>query len=350
MASLVSSALERRLTGVSSTTYIFHDITLDVESESGEIIRGLADLFADLSWTSLGPRQGAASLHIRIGRGFGPCDVPTTARLSFDADGLRGLQDGSDFYVTDGASLLLLRPRAGFADARIARNFFEKPAHLQRSFWAFAILKLLRHAEIYSLHAAGLSLGELDLLVVGPSGCGKSTLTLTVIRAGARYLSDDAVLLRSRSDAIEALALRRDLYVDDADRNLHQGLGLAEVRLAATGRPRRRVTLDAIDPDRRLDVCRPGLLLFPRIAARPRSRLIRVESAVALKYLIEQSGPQLFDRETMPGQLATLRELLRQARAFELAAGRDVLEDPETLGRLLVSTQTETSCLVSSSS
>ncbi len=140
--------------------------------------------------------------------------LPSTAREVLRGDGFRGLQDGDEFYLTDGASVLRLEPRKGRGEARLAPSFFLKPLLLRQNFWVFALLKLLRPSGIYGLHAAGLVAEDgTGVLVVGQSGSGKSTLAIALVRRGWRYLSDDAVLLRSRPEGVEALALRRHFYV-----------------------------------------------------------------------------------------------------------------------------------------
>ena len=350
MDSSDSSARKLTLPAALSSYFAFQDITLELECGSAEIDVELSRVLHDLSWSKTVATSKRPLLTLRARAGSSDIGVPVTARRVVDADGWLGLEDGDDFYLTDGESLLLLQPVRSSARAQIAPEFFEKPAHIRRSFWTFAILKLLRWQRLYSLHAAGLLVAGLGLLVVGRSGCGKSTLTLGLIRCGAKYLSDDALFLRARSGDIEMLPLRKHLFVDEADTRRQRDFHLAERSLDSTGKARRRIDIDKTHADRGVSTCTPRLLLFPRIVASSRSRILPIEPAKALKVLIEQSGPQLFDRQTLPGQLAMLRSLLLQARPFELAAGRDVLDDPDALVRLLNSVSTEVPCLVSSSS
>jgi hypothetical protein len=58
-------------------------------------------------------------------------------------------------------------------------------------------------------------------------------------------------------------------------------------------------------------------------------------AASAIGQLLAQSGPELFDRRTMPEQLAALTSLIRQAPAYELRAGEDLHRAPSTLSDLL---------------
>ena len=117
--------------------------------------------------------------------------------------------------MSEGASLLHVRPQCGRATAQIAPSFDERPLQLRQRFWAHGILTLLRPLGLYGLHAAGVATPQgVNLLIVGPSGSGKSTMTIGMIRAGGRFLSDDAILAISagwdrRADVTETVLRKR---------------------------------------------------------------------------------------------------------------------------------------------
>ena len=71
------------------------------------------------------------------------------------------------------------------------------------------------------------------------------------------------------------------------------------------------------------------------IANRRRSRLTPLSGAPVLSALLEGSGWQLFDRDTMREQMAVLKQLTSQSRAFRLEAGRDLHERPASLDAML---------------
>ena len=180
----------------------------------GNTADGLAQLLEELSWVKV-PCPVTPSLRLSVGLRSNGLRAPPWARELFRADGFSALVSGDDFYLTDGSSLLYLQPGQGQGTASIAPSFFTKHPLLQSNFWAFGLLKLLRPLGLYSLHAAAVVAKQgLGLLIVGPSGSGKSTLAIGLIRHGWRYLSDDAVLLRSQAEKVEALALRKHFYID----------------------------------------------------------------------------------------------------------------------------------------
>jgi hypothetical protein len=316
--------------------YTGHDQILEVRGKGQVLIGALDPLLRDLSFVRTQAVVSLPTVSLAVRRhDWRPC-TPATARAVFRAHGLCGFEQGEDFYLTDGASLLHLRPSRGWAEAQLAPAFREKPAIVQRQFWAFGVLKLLRARGLYSLHAAGLvSRNGVGLLLVGNSGCGKSTLTIGLVRQGWSYLSDDAVLLRLQPEGVEALGLRKHCYVNANAAEAYADLPVGEeVPDSARGR-RRRVCIEAAFPNRVLSSYLPQVLLFPRIVPHPSSALVPVERRSALGHLLAQSGPKLFDRGTMPEHLKVLTRLVQQTSSYELRAGLDLYHDPLRLVRLL---------------
>jgi len=316
--------------------YTWQALTLAVQYDQPHTAAELGPLLHDLSWvrTEAGGHPPELCLTVRLDDHRRR--VPPTARQVFQAEGYQGLECGDEFYLTDGASLLHLQVGQGRAEAWLAPAFAAKPTILQRTFWAFGLLKLLRPLGLYSLHAAGVvSAHGRGLLIVGGSGHGKSTLALGLIRQGWGYLSDDAVLLRQQPDGVEALGCRQPVYVHAEAAPRYAELPLGEEVPDRAGGWKRRVGIETAFPAQQVAGCRPRVLLFSHIVPRPQSVLRPVDGPTALGQLLTHSGPQLFDRATMPPHLDVLQRLLEQTTSYELQAGRDLYEEPRTLVRLL---------------
>jgi hypothetical protein len=311
--------------------YSLDRVVLRVDSE-GARRPALGRLLEELSWRPVRQCEGIPALYLSVSEHNGPFDTPPDCRETLRTDDFRGFELGEDFFLTDGRSGLHLRGHFGQAHARLAPCFFAKPAVVQANFWCFAILKLLRPLGIYSLHAAGLATkcGE-GLLLVAPSGSGKSTLAIGLIRAGWNYLSDDAVLLRTGSEGIEALACRKSFYIDGARAKHYAEFTLGSEEPDSSGGRRRTIGVTKAYPERHMARCSPRLIIFPRITPRPRSALETMPRIHAMRSLLAQSGPQVFDRYTMRDHLRLLKTLLKQAETYELSAGRDLYEDPAKL-------------------
>ena len=91
---------------------------------------------------------------------------------------------------------------------------------------------------------------------------------------------------------------------------------------------KRRVRLEEAYPGQQVAECLPRGLLFPRIVPSAHSTVRPLDHLSALKYLLAQSGPQLFDRHTMAPHLEVLKRLVQQAASYELHAGRDLYQQP----------------------
>ena len=200
------------------TAYRFHELSLMVRQEAAEPGAELARTLDDLSWVRGKLHGRTPSLCLSVHQQAPPYRAPPTASCIFQTDGFRGYEHGDEYYLTARTAQWYLHLRQGRGEAWLAPGFAETPARLRRSFWGFGVFKLLRTLGVFSLHAASVvSTSGVGLLIVGAPGSGKSTLALGLLRRGWGYLSDDAVLLRLGTDTVEALACRRDAYVNADD-------------------------------------------------------------------------------------------------------------------------------------
>jgi hypothetical protein len=293
-------------------------------------------LLQELSWVRVRSSIHRPTLFLSVSCDCATFPIPEDSREVLRTDDFLGFEAGDDYYLTDGASVLYLRCAQREAYARVSPSFFSKPKIAQASFWCFGLLKLLRALGFYSLHAAALSTKYREgILVIGPSGSGKSTLAIGLIRAGWSYLSDDAVFLRLRSEAVEALACRRSFHIDAAQSSNYSDLPQSEEQPDLNGGRRRRVAVEEAYPGQYVSHCLPRIVVFSHITHSQQSVLKAIDRVRALGILLSQSAPQLFNRSTMAGHLAVLKRLLKQAETYELAAGIDLYHEPPKLIELV---------------
>jgi hypothetical protein len=315
--------------------YTFQELTLELTPAGQRCGADVARLLQELSWVRTAP-MGQPTLRLSMAQHTGALCVPAMARLVFRAEGFCGVEQGDDFYLTDGASLLHLQAGQGQGTAQLAPNFYTQPWVVQGNFWAFGLLKLLRPLGFYSLHAAGvMPVHGGGVLIIGPSGSGKSTLTLGLLRQGWSYVSDDAVLLRLQPEGVVAVVCRKHCYVDTGTAAIYAGLPFEEAEPESEEGWKQRVRLEEVYPGQQVVDCLPRVLLFARIVSAPQSTVRPLDHVRALKHLLAQSGPQLFDRHTMVPHLDVLKRLVYQATSYELHAGLDLYQQPGTLGHLL---------------
>jgi hypothetical protein len=323
--------------------YTFHELLLEVHADGEASSASLTQLLLDLSWRRLQTATQHPALSLVVHHHDRGGTLPRTAREVFSAEGLQGFEGAEAFYLTAGASLLSLQPTQGRGEAHLAPTFVAQPHTLQQRFWSVGLLKLLRPLGLYALHAAGMVTphGQ-GLLIVGPSGSGKSTLALGLVRQGWGYLSDDAVLLRGQSHAVEALALRKPFSIEARVAGAYADLPLGAAHCAPSEGRKRRVCVAEAYPAQHIARCCPQLLLFAQVVPDQCSSLCVLDRVPELQGLLAQSGPPLFDRRTMAPHLAVLSRLVHQTRIYTLRAGRDLYQQPGLLGPLLAAIEGET--------
>lgn len=197
-----------------------------------------------------------------------------------------------------------------------------------------SILLLLRSSGHFSLHAAALEVAGKGVLIVAPSDSGKSTLSYCLVRAGWRFLSDDAILLTEDQEGVRAVPFRRHFGLDeealDIFPELARGLG---VRF--NNQRKWSVRIKDLFPGQESDACVPRLIVFPRIEEREITTVSPVRLREAFCLLMDQSPYFGLEPVYTKSHLNLLQRLTRQSRAYRLDAGRDILSDPVRAASLL---------------
>jgi hypothetical protein len=218
------------------------------------------------------------------------------------------------------------------------------PVALVNTF-SYGLQAALRRAGVFDVHAAGAvePVSQAGALFVGAAGSGKTTFTLRLTEAGWRYLSDDMVVLRENPNALEAEGLRRLFAVAGTS-----VVGSSSTRLnAALGPPvasdpsKRRLEPETVFPESRAASCQPRVLFFPQVVAKTETTINEIGARAAMEQLVRHCPWATYDTCTAPDYLRVLARLANQCRAYELAAGRDLLLQPERAADLLAPYMTE---------
>jgi hypothetical protein len=254
-------------------------------------------------------------------------------------DGLRGewrctlYREGkrriADFHDQ---GLLLIDDEEGCAEGYLAQPEAMHP-DVRISFLQFALVELLKRQGLYTLHAAALERNGRAVLIPGDSGRGKTTCCLSLLRAGYRCLSDDHPLVRHNGVGPEVLSFPVKIDVTESSLAFFPELVAAKERLSA-GVRKRYFYAEEFYPGVGADVCRPALLLFPRVVDAPRSHLEPMPRSRALEEVCRQ-GLLVFDKEVARRQFEAYSRLVEQTACYRLYFGADVLELPRLIDPLL---------------
>ena len=192
---------------------------------------------------------------------------------------------------------------------------------------SFAVCAGLRRFGLFDLHSAGVVDPETGagVLIIGPSGSGKSTLTFQLANAGWSYLSDDEVLLSVSGTGVEARGFRSFFAMRDA--RVSGSFGFRHVF----------EPIGVFSAERASEVV-PRCLLFTAISGEKQTRLSSLTQAETMTRLIRACPWATYDTTVAGANLELLSRLARQVKAFDLAAGTELLEPgraAELLGQQL---------------
>jgi hypothetical protein len=279
-----------------------------------------------------------ASITLRVRRSSLP-SFPSSLQ-SFAINRGECFTDGNQYFLTVDESLIQIAPPAEQL-VEIWFGLTEKAQHpvaLVNAF-SYGFQAALRRAGVFDVHAAGAvePHSGAGALFVGASGSGKTTLTLRLTEAGWLYLSDDMVVLRETPDSLNAEGLRRLFAVAGTS-----VVGTSSTKLsAALGPPvasdpsKRRLEPETVFPESRATSCRPRALFFPGVVSEDETKITEMTSRAAMQQLVRHCPWATYDTYSAPEYLRVLARLANQCRSYELAAGRDLLRQPERAAALL---------------
>jgi hypothetical protein len=249
--------------------------------------------------------------------------------LSYEVihDGGRLIADLSD------VGILVIDGVQGRADGYLIRPQM-MPTSLIEYLFHLALIELLRHRELYTIHATALEWQGRGILIPGNSGRGKTTTFISLLRAGYRYLSDDHPLIRDAGTHVELLPFPIKINVTEDTIAFFPELRNAPDHLLHTGFPKRSFYAEELYRTEIGACCRPALVLFPQVVDAPQSHLEPLPKSRALELLLPQAL-LVYDAEVARREFQVLAKVVQQADCYRLHFGRDLLELPQLITPLL---------------
>ena len=277
-------------------------------------------LFARWQLAPVFSPEHTADIQVKVTCGDSLPELPDGLTCFEIADGGQCFTNGVDLYIVHRNCLLQLQHGTSLS-VRLWFEEFPGPGDpiLVRA-TSFAVCAALRRFGLFELHSAGVVHPENDkgFLIVGPSGSGKSTLALQLAMDGWPYLSDDEVLLSLINHEVEARGFRR-LFAVHADTASALGLPLSVETSKTCFEP------DAVVLSSRRPQAMPRFLLFIQVRDEPKTHLNKLTQSEAMGRLIRACPWASYDTSIAGANLEVLSRLARQASAFDLHAGRDLL-------------------------
>ncbi len=174
-----------------------------------------------------------------------------------------------------------------FGDRRIGSGNRPERA-LMMLLWHLNAAVVRASGHLVVVHAAGAERDGAAVLLPAPSGGGKTTLVAGLVRAGLRYLTDEAVAIDPATLLVQPFP--KALALDPGSWQVHADLRpRLDPSVAPFGTFQWHVPPAAIRPDAVAPAARPRLVVAPRYVPGARTRLRKIERPEMLKLLAEST-------------------------------------------------------------
>ncbi len=195
----------------------------------------------------------------------------------------------------------------------------------------------LKQRSLFFLHAGCVAEGSAGVLIIGHSRAGKSCLSLSAVRDGFRFLSDEQPLIQKRAGSVAALAFPRRIRLDRA---VASGFPELKGLLRATGCERILFPIERVWPGSVTESCLPRLLVFPKFQAHGKLKVRQLHPTQALARLLQDDHFIWYRRGPLSRlseeHLSVLEGLAKQAEPVEMLYGNsDLQRIPPAFRRLL---------------
>lgn len=276
---------------------------------------------------------------IRIGCGL-PVAATPVGPPAFEIANGRCYMSGETSYLHVDDSAVVIHPRSSKAvEIWIGDTPHARHPSAINNVLSYGFQALLRRCGLFEIHAAGAVEPEQGrgALFVGNSGSGKSTLILRLAASGWDYLSDDVLALKEEAGRVEALALRRSFAITDSTARACdvQPPDRAFDAQRKIGPAKHRLQPHLLFPDSFSLKSVPRVLFFTAITREAESKVVPLSQSDAMTRLVGLTLWTPYDSSMARAHFTLLGQLVKQTHAFDLIAGRDVLEDPQRTSELL---------------
>ena len=283
---------------------------LFTENFNAQLRNLIEQLFVGWQLTPASLTERSPDIRIRFFCGDRQPDIPDNLNQFEIAGGGKCYTSDGELYLALRDSLVQLKETS---PVTVDVWYSELPGPndpLLATLASFAVCAGLRRFNLFDLHSAGVvdPASEKSVLIVGPSGSGKSTLAMQLALSGWAYLSDDELLLGLSDGVVEARGFRSFFAVSAGGQLKH-----------------------CFEPDvtfglKRVSQAPAGVVLFVTVNGEAKSEVRKLTQAEGMMRLIRACPWATYDTSVASANLEVLSTLARQAAAFELSAGRDLLQ------------------------
>jgi hypothetical protein len=308
-----------------SASYLLGGLTIEARCADDSVAALIDSRFGSLRTEGSGPPDLVVEVRGPGGERTWPPEPAGAGRPIYDAPSAQvEYFDGSDqlFVDYEGRARLLCTPAEGRIEISIIGSAPGDPVLATHPMLTIALVETLKRFERYSLHAAGLAWNGRGILVPGASGAGKSTTSVTLVRAGFGFLSDDTVFLTRDRDGIWVAGFPDEVDVTDNTVAMIPELAYLAESAIRPGRDKHSFRVEEVFGITPVVGCRPEVLLAPQVVAGPDTRVEPLSTSEALMALLP--NVLLTEPVTTQAHLDMLAELVESLRCLRLLVGSDL--------------------------
>jgi hypothetical protein len=274
---------------------------------------------------------GTPTIDVEIRGPGAPLDWPKAplgpGRSIYDAPSgpIEYFDDADQLFVDyEDRVRMLCTPTDGRIEMAITGSDPGAPTVATHPLFNIALFECMKRRGRFALHAAAAARHGRGVLVPGTSGAGKSTLSVTLVRAGFDFLSDDTVFLSKIAEGIWVSAFPDEVDVTPNTVSLIPELGHLSSQPIRPGREKHAFRVEDVYGVNPVAGCRPVAFLSPRVEVGSSPELIALAPSSALFELT--ANIMLTDPVATQAHLDMLAELARTVPCYTFRTGGDLDE------------------------
>jgi hypothetical protein len=137
---------------------------------------------------------------------------------------VKGVHVSRKLWLTEGNSTVEINYRKNTANFYLDKSALKARKLYSHTLIPLALIELLKKYGFYYIHASCAEINGAGILFTGGPARGKTTACYSLIRAGANWISDDAVLLRKIGGKIRAYSFIKEFSLKTGRSSLFKEL------------------------------------------------------------------------------------------------------------------------------
>lgn len=243
------------------------------------------------------------------------------------------------FYYTDFKTYIINLKSKSEMEVEVCKGLLNCPDFIKYCAISPGLIEILKWNNIFILHAAALEKGKTGYLFPGRSNSGKTTLSLSLIKTGYGFLSDDMVFIKYPAKLLEASILtKRDLNIKKKMGFISRIVSEFKGNSLVMPGPDKSIKLSPAIICRGLTVKKIKLdkIIFLRITKRGKSCIAKISQNHAFHLLMKGETLSVYgNNKSVQRYIGCFKKISSLEERYLLSLGRDALADQKTISRIL---------------